>query len=121
MKEPVEMDLGLLYEALAAGRIDVAVGGSTDGRLARGEFRALIDDARAFPPYDAVPIARGARFDAQPEALRALRDLGGSLDALTMARLNAEVDGEHADPRIVARRWLDGTAQPPPAGASSGR
>src|SRR6185503_867228 len=53
---PREMDLGLLYPALAAGQVDLVVGSATDGLIAALDLVVLEDDRRYFPPYDAVPI-----------------------------------------------------------------
>jgi glycine betaine/choline ABC-type transport system substrate-binding protein len=111
---PREMDFGLLYPALLAGEIDVAVGSATDGLIAARNLVVLEDDLHFFPPYDAVPILRTQALAEHPELAEALRSLAGRLDAVRMRRLNYEVDGEHVAPAVVARRWLGSlpTARP---------
>jgi osmoprotectant transport system permease protein len=111
---PREMDFGLLYPALLAGEIDVAVGSATDGLIAARNLVVLEDDLHFFPPYDAVPILRTQALAQHPELAEALGALAGRLDAVRMRRLNYEVDGEHVAPAVVARRWLGSlpTARP---------
>ena len=102
-QSPVEMDLGLLYQALEADRIDLAVGGTTDGLIAANGFVVLEDDRHYFPPYDAIPVARTHAFASHPGLKEALESLAGRIDAATIRRLNFEVDGRKRDPREVAK------------------
>ena len=113
---PREMDLGLLYHALALGQVDLAVGSATDGLISALDFVVLEDDRGYFPPYEAVPIVRTASLEAHPGLAAALHALAGRIDAPTMRRLNQAVDGEHRAPRAVAREFLR-TLEPesPPA------
>ena len=103
---PREMDLGLLYRALASAQVDLAVGSATDGLIAALDFVVLEDDRGYFPPYDAVPIVRDLSIDAHPGLASALQALAGRIDAPTMRRLNQAVDGEHREPRAVAKEFL---------------
>jgi osmoprotectant transport system permease protein len=108
-RPPVEMDLGLLYPALASGQVDVAVGSATDGLIAAMDLVVLEDDRRYFPPYDAVVVMNVERLAEHPGIEAAVDALAGRLDAPTMRRLNHAVDGEHRSPAEVAREFL-GTA-----------
>ena len=103
---PREMDLSLIYRALAEGRVDLAVGSATDGLIAALGLVVLEDDRGYFPPYDAVPIARSSSLAAHPGLVSALHALAGRIDATTMRRMNYAVDGEHREPREVAREFL---------------
>jgi osmoprotectant transport system substrate-binding protein len=100
------MDLGLLYRALTGGQVDVVVGSATDGLIDALALVVLQDDRGAFPPYEAVPVARRAALATHPGLEAVLRGLGGRLDAATMRRLNHAVDGERLGPATVARRFL---------------
>jgi glycine betaine/choline ABC-type transport system substrate-binding protein len=100
---PVEMDLGLLYQALESNQIDLAVGSTTDGLIAARGFVILEDDRRYFPPYDALPIVRQAAIARHPALREAMDKLAFGLDGATMRRLNFEVDGKKRDPGDVAR------------------
>ena len=71
------MDLGLLYEALLDGQVDLVVGSATDGLIAARDLVVLEDDRRYFPPYDAV---------ARRERGRASRAHAGLREALGRAR-----------------------------------
>jgi glycine betaine/choline ABC-type transport system substrate-binding protein len=103
---PAEMDLGLLYQALESGQIDLAVGSTTDGLIAAKGFVVLEDDRSYFPPYDALPVARQAALAQHPAFGEAMDMLAGRIDAATMRRLNFEVDGRKRNPRDVARDYV---------------
>jgi glycine betaine/choline ABC-type transport system substrate-binding protein len=103
---PLEMDLGLLYQALSDGKVDLVVGSSTDGLIEALGLVVLADDRRYFPPYDAAIVSSRAGFEAHPGLSEALAALEGRLDAATMRRLNYAVDGEHRSPAEVARELL---------------
>lgn len=100
------MDLGLLYRALVDGQADVVVGSATDAAISRFDLKVLEDDRGAFPPYQAVPVARQAALDRHPALAAVLARLGGSLDVATMRRLNQEVDAGHRSPADVVREFL---------------
>ena len=103
---PTEMDLGLLYPALLADRVDVVVGSATDGLIAANDLVVLEDDRHYFPPYDAVPVANTASLAAHPGIESALSALAGRIDEAAMRRLNLAVDGAHRSPAAVAREFL---------------
>jgi osmoprotectant transport system substrate-binding protein len=101
------MDLGLLYRALADRQVDVAAGNATDGLIDVMGLRVLADDRHAFPPYEAAPVARADTLARRPALRDALARLGGTLDAATMRRLNADVDGRHRPVGDVVRAWRE--------------
>jgi len=104
--DTAEMDLGLLYRALREGRIDVAAGNSTDGRIPAFDLVMLRDDRGFFPPYDAAPVVRQAVLERHPEVGTTLRRLAGRLDAETMRELNRGVDQEGRSASAVAAEFL---------------
>ena len=108
---PAQMDLGLLYPALAQGKVDVVAGNSTDGPIATMGLSVLEDDRHYFPPYEAAfvvrePVWRDARVR------RALERLSGAIDAATMRAMNAAVDGGGRRPEDVAADFLSRRAVP---------
>ena len=108
---PAQMDLGLLYPALAQGKVDVVAGNSTDGPIATMRLAVLDDDRHYFPPYEAAfvvrePVWKGAR------ARRALERLSGAISADAMRAMNADVDGGGRRPQAVAAEFLSGRAVP---------
>jgi glycine betaine/choline ABC-type transport system substrate-binding protein len=102
------MDLGLLYQALAAGQVDLVVGSATDGLIAALDMVVLEDDRRYFPPYDAVPVMNEAGLARHAGLAAAIESLAGRIDEAAMRRMNYAVDGEHRDPARVAREFLTG-------------
>ena len=105
---PAEMDLGLLYQALQSGKVDVVAGNSTDGLIEAIGGVVLEDDRRYFPPYEAAYIVRGEVWRTKPNVQEVLKLLAGRLDASTMRRLNAQVDREKRRPEEIARAFLAG-------------
>ncbi len=103
---PREMDLGLIYRALAEGEVDVVAGNSTDGVIASLGLVALEDDRRYFPPYDAVPVVRRAVLERHPRLRSILASLDGAISEGTIRKLNLAVDGDLRDPREVAREFV---------------
>jgi osmoprotectant transport system permease protein len=96
------MDPSLMYQALAAGEVDVISAYSTDGRLAAGDVVLLEDERGVIPPYDAIVLA-SERFAAErPAGLAALRALAGRIDRTRMQRMNFAVDGGGRSPGEVA-------------------
>ena len=102
---PAEMDLGLLYAALAQEKVDVVAGNSTDGLIAALRLAVLEDDRRYFPPYEAAFVARSEAWK-NPAVRRALERLGGAISADAMRTMNAAVDRDKRRPEDVAREFL---------------
>ena len=111
-ERPVEMDLGLLYPALASRRVDVVAGNSTDGLIAAIGGVVLADDRRYFPPYEAAFVVRGAAWQGKPAVREVLAMLAGRLDAPRMRRWNAELDRDKKRPEDVAREVLRDLSPP---------
>ena len=105
-RRPAEMDLGLLYAALAQDKVDVVAGNSTDGLIAAMDLAVLRDDRRYFPPYEAAFVVREPVWaDARTRA--ALERLSGAVSADAMRAMNAAVDRDRRTPAEVAREFLD--------------
>lgn len=94
------------YPALAAGRVDVIDGYSTDGFIARYDLAVLEDDRAFFPPYEAAALVSRRLARDDPAAVSALAELSGRLDERTMRALNRRVEVEGADVARVARDAL---------------
>jgi osmoprotectant transport system substrate-binding protein len=106
-RPPAVMDLGLTYRALAGGQVDLIAGNSTDGNIDALDLVQLIDDMGYFPPYEAVPVVRTEALGRHPQLRKALEDLGGTIDARVMRRLNRLVDVDRRAVRDVAREFLE--------------
>jgi len=104
--EPLEMDLGLIYRALAEGMVDIIAGNSTDGQIEALDLFHLEDDRKYFPPYEAVPVVRADLFERYPAADTVLAELANTLTEVEMRRLNYLVDVEERDVGEVAAEFL---------------
>jgi len=98
------MDLGLLYQALEQGQVDMVAGNSTDGQLAAKPFVILDDDQHYFPPYEAAWVVRGAAYTKAPGLREALSKLHISTEQIR--GLNQELDAKHTSVREIARKFL---------------
>jgi osmoprotectant transport system substrate-binding protein/osmoprotectant transport system permease protein len=101
------MDPSLMYEAVSNRSVDVISAFSTDGRIAAFDLMILKDDRGAIPPYDAILLAGSKLERRHPEAVPALRELVGKIDAAAMRRMNRAVDEEGKSPGAVAQGFLD--------------
>ncbi|MGX6961988.1 osmoprotectant ABC transporter substrate-binding protein [Vagococcus xieshaowenii] len=100
------MQIGLVYDAVNAGKMDVVLGYSTDGRIASYDLVVLEDDLQFFPPYDAS-IVVGFDLLEQVEGLDdILSALNGKIDTKTMQQLNFQVDDQLLEPETVAKKFL---------------
>ena len=100
------MQIGLVYDALNNKELDVALGYSTDGRIAAYDLKVLKDDKRFFPPYDASPVATDALLKKHPEIKRTLDKMAGQISTKDMQKLNYEADGKGKEPAVVAEEFL---------------
>lgn len=105
-KKMLPMQIGLVYDAVAAGKVDVVLGYSTDGRIMSNHLVALEDDRNFFPPYDAVMIANQSFLQRDPQMQQVLSKLEGVITTETMQSLNFEADNNLLEPAIVAQRFL---------------
>jgi osmoprotectant transport system substrate-binding protein len=103
---PRIMDLGLLTRALKDRQVDIIAGNNTDGLIRALDFFVLEDDHHYFPPYEAIAIMRGEMLKQHPEVGTALDALAGAISDDDMRRLNYAVDGEHRDPTVVVKEFL---------------
>jgi glycine betaine/choline ABC-type transport system substrate-binding protein len=101
-KPPVSMDLGLLYQALDQGKVDMVAGSETDGPLSVLDLVVLEDDRHFFPPYQAALVVR----QVPSQVHEALAELSGKFSDAAMRKLNYAVDGEHRPVREVAAKFL---------------
>ncbi|MGI8960712.1 MAG: glycine betaine ABC transporter substrate-binding protein [Bryobacteraceae bacterium] len=103
---PRSMDLGLLYQALARKKVDMAAGNSTDAPLSESKYIVLADDKKAFPPYNACFVVRERLIQQNAAVKWALTMLSGRISEETMRTLNRRVDVDHQPVSRVARDFL---------------
>ncbi len=100
------MDLGLAYNALANGDVDVVSAQATDGLIAAMGLTLLKDDKNFFPNYALVPVVRQDTLEKYPELKEILESVSTRLDDATMQRLNGEVDVKKKSIEEVAAGYL---------------
>ena len=100
------MQIGLVYNALQAGEMDVVLGYSTDGRIKSYDLVVLEDDKQLFPPYDASPVATFEVLEAYPELNEVLSKLQNSITDEKMQELNYISDNNLIEPKVVADDFL---------------
>jgi glycine betaine/choline ABC-type transport system substrate-binding protein len=104
-ERPVQMDLGLLYQALESRKVDLVAGNSTDGLIDAIGGVVLEDDRRYFPPYEAAFVVRGEIWN-RPAVRGFLESIAGRIDAAAMRKMNAAVDKDKRRPEDVAKEFL---------------
>jgi osmoprotectant transport system substrate-binding protein len=100
------MDLGLLYQALEEGQVDMVAGNDTDGLLSAKPFIVLEDDKHYFPPYEAAVVVRSASLEKFPGLREALQSLGGKITTAKMREMNYQLDGKHRPIKEIAQNFL---------------
>lgn len=105
-KETMDLDIGLKYQALKEGQIDVMVVFTTDGQLSIADGVVLEDDKQFFPSYRCGNIVRTAVLEEHPELRTVLEKLTDTITDTDMAEMNYAVESEGKDPRDVAEQFL---------------
>jgi osmoprotectant transport system permease protein len=98
-----QMQAEFMYQAAAAGEVDVISAYTSDGRIAEYDLVVLEDPRHAIPPYDAILLLSPRRAEDKA-LLAAMRPLIGAIDVETMREANLRV-GTGATPEAVAH-WL---------------
>ncbi|WP_203363673.1 osmoprotectant ABC transporter substrate-binding protein [Bacillus sp. REN10] len=101
------MQLGLVYQAAASGKMDVVLAYTTDGRIPAFDLKVLKDDRRFFPPYDASPVASNKVLKQHPELKKSIEKLMGQISTEQMQKMNYEVDAKLKEPSVVAKEFLE--------------
>lgn len=100
------MDHSLAYRGVAEGSIDLIDIYSTDAEIISQNLRVLEDDLTYFPMYEAVIVFRKQLTESHPEVVAELRKLVGSIDSVTMARLNKASRIDHQPEDEIASSFL---------------
>lgn len=101
-----EMDIGLKYQAVDAGQVDVINAFSTDGQISRFNLVILEDDKSFFPSYLCATIVRAETLERYPEIADVLGVLAGQISDAEMTEMNYQVDELRREASDVAREFL---------------
>ncbi len=105
-KSTSQINVGLKYEAVAKGDVQVIDVFSTDGDLVKYHMVVLKDNKNFYPPYFAAPIVREDIIKAYPKIPSILNKLAGKISNEQMQQLNYSVDVLHKSASVVAKNFL---------------
>ena len=101
-----DMDIGLKYEAVKSGQVNVINAFSTDGQLQQYQMKVLRDDRNYFPTYYAATLVREETLQKYPELEGVLNRLNGKISDQEMTELNYQVEIDKQEPAAVAAQYL---------------
>lgn len=102
----MDMDIGLKYQAINQGEIDVMVIFTTDGQLSTSDVVVLEDDKHFYPSYICGNVIRTEVLDQHPELQAVLEKFDHLITDQDMAAMNYAVESEGQEPRDVAYDFL---------------
>lgn len=107
-KKVMDIDIGLKYQALASGDIDVTNAFTTDAQLANPDNNVvtLEDDKHLQVNYFCSTVVRNDALERFPGLAEVLMQMDGILSDTEMAQLNYQVEVEGKDEQDVARAYL---------------
>ena len=105
-KRTMDMDIGLKYQAINQGKIDVMVIFTTDGQLSVSDVTVLKDDENFYPSYLCGNVIRSEILDKHPELIEIFNKLTDVISDEDMAQMNYAVESEGKEPREVAEAFL---------------
>lgn len=105
-KETMDLDIGLKYQAINQGKIDVMVIFTTDGQLTASDVVVLEDDRQFYPSYLCGNVIRTEVLEEHPELEAVFQKLTGIISDSDMAQMNYEVETEGKEPEDVAEEFL---------------
>ena len=95
-KETMDMDIGLKYQAINEGKIDVMVIFTTDGQLSVSDVTVLEDDKNFYPSYLCGNVIRSEVLEEHPELAKIFNKLTGVISDKDMAELRCRERGKRA-------------------------
>ncbi len=101
-----DIDIGLKYEAMGKGDIDVTNGYTTDAQISRDDVVALEDDKGYQVNYYCSTVVREDALEKYPGLEETLMLMDGVLSDQEMAELNYQVEVDGKDEADVARDFL---------------
>ncbi|MGK7890119.1 MAG: ABC transporter permease/substrate-binding protein [Leptolyngbyaceae cyanobacterium] len=103
---PKPMEVGLTFQALKEGKIDLLASGTTEGLIAALDLVILEDDKNFFPPYEAVPLFNRKTLDKYPNVEPAIEQLADIMSLNDMQQLNYQVDQQGIPVALVVEEFL---------------
>ena len=100
------MDIGLKYQAINQGKIDVMVIFTTDGQLSVSDVTVLQDDKNFYPSYLCGNVIRSEVLQEHPELMDIFHKITDVISDEDMAQMNYAVESQDKEPREVAQAFL---------------
>lgn len=104
-KKQMDLDIGLKYNAINSGEIDVMNVFTTDGQLSVSDVVLLKDDLKFYPNYYCGTVIRQETLDKYPELKEALSYMNHLITNDDMIKMNFQVENG-ADEKKVALEFL---------------
>lgn len=105
-KKTMDLDIGLKYQAINQGKIDVMNVFTTDGQLSTSNLTVLKDDQNLYPSYMCGNVVRNEVLKKYPELETVLNKLTNTISDGQMAKMNYEVETLKKEPRDIAKKFL---------------
>ncbi len=105
-KKTVDLDIGLKYQAINEGKIDVMNMFTTDGQLSVSDLVVLKDDLNFYPSYLCGNVIRSQVLARHPELKDVFAKLTNRISDDDMALMNYEVESQGKEPKAVAEQFL---------------
>ncbi|MEA5073620.1 MAG: glycine betaine ABC transporter substrate-binding protein [Eubacterium aggregans] len=105
-KETKEMDIGLTYQALKGGEVDVITVFTTDGQLDDPDLVVLKDDKGYFKNYYCGTVARQDTLKKYNELEGVLKLLDDQISEADMIKMNHRVEIDKQEDAVVAHDFL---------------
>ncbi len=105
-RDTKDIDIGMKYQAIGNGDVQVINAFTTDGMLNVYDLKTLKDDKNFFPSYYCGTIVRQDTLEKHPELEAVLMKMDGILTDEEMAGLNYRVENNKEDEKAVAREFL---------------
>ena len=105
-KDIKDIDIGLKYQALRNGDIDVTNGYTTDAQISRDDVKVLKDDKSYQVNYFCSTVVRKDALKKYPKLKETLELMDGVITDQKMAELNYQVEEEGRDEAEVAEEFL---------------
>lgn len=105
-KDVMDIDMGLKYEALKSGEIDVTNAFTTDAQLSKASVIVLKDDKGFFGEYLASTVVRNDALKKFPKLEEILNTMDGIISDREMSSMNYSVEVDGKDEATVAEEYL---------------
>ena len=102
----MDLDIGLKYQAINQGKVDVMDIFTTDGQLSASEVVVLKDDKEFFSTAMGAMVVRDEIISEYPQLKDIFAKMYGILTDSDMARMNYMVETEGKDAEAVAHEYL---------------